>query len=101
MYLLGSVAEMTGDMHHTIVSYEKVIAHNKNNHGAYIALGKIYQRQGNYQKAMERFHHLTQLNHTNGEYWAYLGYCFLMQKNVENAYTCYQHALYHVTKAMT
>ena len=93
---LGAIAEMTGDLDHTIRSYEKVLAHNNTNTQALMSVGTCYEKAEEFSKAGEYFHVLVGLNNANGDAWGHLGYCFLMQNDLQNSYTAYQHALYHI-----
>lgn len=93
---LGAIAEMTDDIDQTILAYEKVLTHNRMNTHALMAIATCYEKAEDFHKAGEYFHHLVNINNVSGDAWAHLGYCFLMTNDLQNSYTAYQHALYHV-----
>ncbi|KAH6917664.1 TPR-containing protein Mql1 [Coprinopsis sp. MPI-PUGE-AT-0042] len=48
----------------------------------------------NYPKAIEYFQRVLSLQEDNGEVWSALGHCYLMQDDLQKAYSAYQQALY-------
>ncbi|EAU93324.2 TPR-containing protein Mql1 [Coprinopsis cinerea okayama7 len=48
----------------------------------------------NYPKAIEYFQRVLALQEDNGEVWSALGHCYLMQDDLQKAYSAYQQALY-------
>jgi glucose repression mediator protein len=47
-------------------------------------------------KAVEYFLRILNVEDTNGEIWGAVGHCYLMMDDLQNAYTAYQKALYHL-----
>lgn len=97
--ILGSLAEMMGDDELMYQSYEKVLSHNRMNSKALMTLGLACEKQNHFAKAADCYHLLVSANSSHGNAWSHLGYCYLMQNDLQNAYTAYQHALYYLPNA--
>ncbi|KAG6333438.1 hypothetical protein ID866_5652 [Astraeus odoratus] len=92
--LIGRVAEQMGDLEHAITAYENAIRHNPLSLSGLTQVAGIARIKENYPKAVEYFQRVLQLQEDNGEVWSALGHCYLMQDDLQKAYSAYQQALY-------
>ena len=60
------------------------------------AISCILRTKEQFPKAIEYLQNILKLDPTNGETWGSLGHCHLMMDNLQEAYTSYQQALYHL-----
>ena len=47
-------------------------------------------------QAVDYFQRVLNLQRENGDVWSALGHCYLMQDDLQNAYSAYQQALYYL-----
>ncbi|KAI9566990.1 TPR-like protein [Boletus coccyginus] len=92
--LIGRVAEQMGDLEHAITAYENALRHNPISLPGLSQVAGIARVKENYPKAIEYFQRVLQLQEDNGEVWSALGHCYLMQDDLQKAYSAYQQALY-------
>ncbi|KAJ8587914.1 TPR-like protein [Rhizopogon salebrosus TDB-379] len=92
--LIGGVAEQMGDLEHAITAYENALRHNPMSLSGLTQVAGIARIKENYPKAVEYFQRVLQLQEDNGEVWSALGHCYLMQDDLQKAYSAYQQALY-------
>ncbi|KAI6137040.1 TPR-like protein [Pisolithus sp. B1] len=92
--LIGRVAEQMGDLEHAITAYENALRHNPLSLSGLTQVAGIARIKENYPKAIEYFQRVLQLQEDNGEVWSALGHCYLMQDDLQKAYSAYQQALY-------
>lgn len=92
--LIGRVAEQMGDLEHAITAYENALRHNPMSLSGLTQVAGIARIKENYPKAVEYFQRVLQLQEDNGEVWSALGHCYLMQDDLQKAYSAYQQALY-------
>ncbi|KAG9310296.1 TPR-like protein [Chiua virens] len=92
--LIGRVAEQMGDLEHAITAYENALRHNPMSLSGLTQVAGIARIKENYPKAIEYFQRVLQLQEDNGEVWSALGHCYLMQDDLQKAYSAYQQALY-------
>ncbi|KAH7907526.1 TPR-like protein, partial [Hygrophoropsis aurantiaca] len=92
--LIGRVAEQMGDLEHAITAYENALRHNPMSLPGLTQVAGIARIKENYPKAVEYFQRVLQLQEDNGEVWSALGHCYLMQDDLQKAYSAYQQALY-------
>ncbi|KAF6765927.1 TPR-containing protein Mql1 [Ephemerocybe angulata] len=85
--LIGRVAEQMNDHEHALSAYENALRHNPM---SLVSLGS----KKNYPKAIDYFQRVLSLQEENGEVWSALGHCYLMQDDLQKAYSAYQQALY-------
>ncbi|KAG9098698.1 glucose repression mediator protein [Ceratobasidium sp. UAMH 11750] len=71
------------DLDRALAAYEHAIRHNPR------SIAGI-------TRAVEHFQRVLSLQLENGDVWSALGHCFLMQDNLQNAYSTYQQALYYL-----
>ncbi|KAG6831633.1 hypothetical protein H0H92_008710 [Tricholoma furcatifolium] len=92
--LIGRVAEQMGDMEHALTAYENALRHNPMSVSGLTQVAGIFRIKENYPRAVEYFQRVLSLQEDNGEVWSALGHCYLMQDDLQKAYSAYQQALY-------
>ncbi|KAF8624772.1 hypothetical protein AX15_005663 [Amanita polypyramis BW_CC] len=92
--LVGRVAEQMGDLDHALAAYENALRHNPMSLAGLTQVASIARIKENYPKAVEFFQRALSLQEDNGEVWSALGHCYLMQDDLQKAYSAYQQALY-------
>ncbi|KAK7468464.1 glucose repression mediator protein, variant 2 [Stygiomarasmius scandens] len=92
--LIGRVAEQMGDLEHALNAYENALRHNPVSLSGLTQVAGIARIKENYPKAIEFFQRVLNLQEENGEVWSALGHCYLMQDDLQKAYSAYQQALY-------
>ncbi|KAK2462104.1 hypothetical protein APHAL10511_006567 [Amanita phalloides] len=92
--LVGRVAEQMGDLDHALAAYENALRHNPMSLPGLTQVASIARIKENYPKAVEFFQRALNLQEDNGEVWSALGHCYLMQDDLQKAYSAYQQALY-------
>ncbi|KAF8640372.1 hypothetical protein AX17_000043 [Amanita inopinata Kibby_2008] len=92
--LVGRVAEQMGDLDHALAAYESALRHNPMSLPGLTQVASIARIKENYPKAVEFFQRVLTLQDDNGEVWSALGHCYLMQDDLQKAYSAYQQALY-------
>ncbi|KAI9512315.1 TPR-like protein [Russula earlei] len=92
--VIGSVAEQMGDLEHAATAYENALRHNPMSIPGLTQVAGIARIKENYPMAVEYFQRVLALQQDNGEIWSALGHCYLMQDDLQKAYSAYQHALY-------
>ncbi|KAJ6125688.1 TPR-like protein [Penicillium sp. IBT 18751x] len=93
---IGSLTELMGDLDGAMTSYEQALRHNQWSIPAMNAISCILRTKELFPKAIEYLQNILKLDPTNGETWGSLGHCHLMMDNLQEAYTSYQQALYHL-----
>ncbi|KAF8060933.1 TPR-like protein [Lyophyllum atratum] len=92
--LIGRVAEQMGDLEHALTAYENALRHNPMSLSGLTQVAGIFRIKENYPRAVEYFQRVLSLQEDNGEVWSALGHCYLMQDDLQKAYSAYQQALY-------
>lgn len=93
---IGSLSELMGDLDGAMGSYEHALRHNQWSIPAMSAIAQILRTREQFPKAIEYLQTILKLDPQNGEAWSNLGHCHLMMDNLQEAYTSYQQALYHL-----
>ncbi|KAF8887712.1 hypothetical protein BD779DRAFT_1672540 [Infundibulicybe gibba] len=91
--LIGRVAEQMGDLEHALSAYENALRHNPMSLAGLTQVAGIARIKENYPKAVDYFQRVLSLQEENGEVWSALGHCYLMQDDLQKAYSAYQQAL--------
>ncbi|QRV91558.1 general transcriptional corepressor ssn6 [Ceratobasidium sp. AG-Ba] len=94
--LIGAVAEQMNDLDRALSAYEHAIRHNPHSIAGLTQIAGIARARENYPTAIEYFQRVLSLQRENGDVWSALGHCFLMQDDLQNAYSAYQQALYYL-----
>ncbi|KIJ24784.1 hypothetical protein M422DRAFT_77150 [Sphaerobolus stellatus SS14] len=92
--LIGAVAEQMQDLDRAQQAYEHALRHNPHSINALMQLAGIARVRENYNKAVEYFQRVIQIQSDHGEAWSAIGHCYLMQDELQKAYSAYQQALY-------
>ncbi|PHH68080.1 hypothetical protein CDD82_859 [Ophiocordyceps australis] len=90
---IGSFSELLRVPDEAMHAYERALQANPNSTAAMNAIGMLLKGREAFDKALEFFRAITQIEPTNGEAWGNLGHCFLMTESLQKAYDSYQHAL--------
>lgn len=85
-----------GDLDGAMNAYEQALRHNQWSIPAMNAISCILRTKEQFPKAIEYLQNILKLDPTSGETWGSLGHCHLMMDNLQEAYTSYQQALYHL-----
>ncbi|KAJ5232443.1 Translation elongation/initiation factor/Ribosomal beta-barrel [Penicillium chermesinum] len=93
---IGSLTELMGDLDGAMNAYEQALRHNQWSVPAMNAISCILRTKEQFPKAIEYLQNILKLDPTSGETWGSLGHCHLMMDNLQEAYTSYQQALYHL-----
>lgn len=114
-FAIGSLTELMGDLEGAMNAYEQALRHNQWSIPAMNAISCILRTKEQFAKAVEYLQNILKLDPTSGETWGSLGktyshwcaalgnqltmaagHCHLMMDNLQDAYTSYQQALYHL-----
>ncbi|KAL2832945.1 hypothetical protein BDW59DRAFT_138952 [Aspergillus cavernicola] len=93
---IGSLTELMGDLDGGMNAYEQALRHNQWSIPAMNAISCILRTREQFPKAIEYLQNILKLDPGSGETWGSLGHCYLMMDNLQEAYTSYQQALYHL-----
>ncbi|PKY01407.1 putative transcriptional corepressor Cyc8 [Aspergillus campestris IBT 28561] len=93
---IGSLTELMGDLEGAMNAYEQALRHNQWSIPAMNAISCILRTKEQFPKAVEYLQNILKLDSGSGETWGSLGHCHLMMDNLQEAYTSYQQALYHL-----
>jgi tetratricopeptide (TPR) repeat protein len=85
-----------GDLEGAMNAYEQALRHNQWSVPAMNAISCILRTKEQFPKAIEYLQNILKLDPSSGETWGSLGHCHLMMDNLQEAYTSYQQALYHL-----
>ena len=85
-----------GDTEGALTAYEHALRHNQYSIPAMSAIACILRTRESFPKAIEYLQNIIKLDPTNGDSWGNLGHCYLMIDNLQEAYSAYQQALYHL-----
>ncbi|KAL6867952.1 hypothetical protein J3F83DRAFT_82544 [Trichoderma novae-zelandiae] len=90
---IGSFSELLRVPEEAMHAYERALQANPNSTAAMSAIGMLLKGREAFDKALEFFRAIVQLDQNNGEAWGNLGHCYLMTENLQKAYDAYQQAL--------
>ncbi|KAM0348423.1 hypothetical protein ACHAPU_004396 [Fusarium lateritium] len=90
---IGSCSELLRNQDEAMQAYERALQANPNSTTAMNAIGLLLKTREAFDKALEFFRAIVQLDQNNGEAWGNLGHCYLMTENLQKAYDAYQQAL--------
>lgn len=85
-----------GDTEGALTAYEHALRHNQYSIPAMSAIACILRTRESFPKAIEYLQNIIKLDPSNGDAWGNLGHCYLMIDNLQEAYSAYQQALYHL-----
>ncbi|KAK5997032.1 General transcriptional corepressor ssn6 [Cladobotryum mycophilum] len=90
---IGSFSELLRVPDEAMHAYERALQANPSSTSAMNAIGMLLKGREAFDKALEFFRAIVQLDQNNGEAWGNLGHCYLMTENLQKAYDAYQQAL--------
>ncbi|KAF2839640.1 TPR-like protein [Patellaria atrata CBS 101060] len=93
---MGTVSEMMGDSENALASYEHALRQNQWSVPAMNAISCLLRSKERFPQAVEYLQLILKVEPNNGEVWGSLGHCFLMMDELQQAYSAYQQALYHL-----
>ncbi|KFH48705.1 General transcriptional corepressor-like protein [Hapsidospora chrysogenum ATCC 11550] len=96
---IGSFSELLRVPDEAMHAYERALQANPNSTAAMNAIGMLLKGREAYDKALEFFRAIVQVEPGNGEAWGNLGHCYLMSENLQKAYDAYQQALVNLRDA--
>ena len=93
---LGALSEMMGELDGATQAYERAMTFNQRSVPAMLAISCILRAKDQFTAAVEYLRQILIVEPTNGEVWSSLGHCYLMMDDLQQAYSAYQQALYHL-----
>ncbi|KAI9707847.1 MAG: hypothetical protein M1820_004453 [Bogoriella megaspora] len=93
---IGQLSELMGDLEGATQAFEQALRHNMNSVQAMQAISCILRTKDQFPAAVEYLRNILKLEPNNGETWSSLGHCYLMMDDLQQAYSAYQQALYHL-----
>lgn len=93
---IGQVSELIGDTEGATQAYERAMIHNQWSVPAMLAISQLLRSKDQFTAAVEYLRQILNIEKTNGEVWSSLGHCYLMMDDLQQAYSAYQQALYHL-----
>lgn len=94
---LGALSEQMLDFDGAIQCYEQALRHNAWSVPAMQGIACILRTKDQFPAAVEYLRMILKVDPNNGEVWGSLGHCYLMMDDLQQAYSAYQQALYHLT----
>lgn len=93
---LGTLSEMMGELDGATQSYERALTFNPRSVPAMLAISCLLRAKDQFTAAVEYLRNILMVEPSNGEVWSSLGHCYLMMDDLQQAYSAYQQALYHL-----
>ncbi|KAJ1922271.1 glucose repression mediator protein [Mycoemilia scoparia] len=93
---LGTIAELMGDVEKALTYYESALRHNPYSIPALTQIASLYRQREEFEKAVDFFQRIINIDNSNGEIWGAIGNCYLMMDELPKAYQAYQQAIYHL-----
>jgi glucose repression mediator protein len=93
---LGQLSETMGELDGATQSYERAMNFNPRSVPAMLAISCILRSRDQFTAAVEYLRQIIIIEPANGEVWSSLGHCYLMMDDLQQAYSAYQQALYHL-----
>jgi glucose repression mediator protein len=93
---LGALSEMMGELDGATQAYERAMTFNQRSVPAMLAISCILRAKDQFTPAVEYLRNILVVEPTNGDVWSSLGHCYLMMDDLQQAYSAYQQALYHL-----
>ncbi|KAI9592499.1 hypothetical protein BDF19DRAFT_425315 [Syncephalis fuscata] len=96
---LGSIADQMQEFDRAISCFESALRHNPYSVPALTKIGVLCKSRNQFQRAVEYFQRIINVDSNNGEIWGLLGHCYLLMDDLQKAYNAYQQALYLLPNA--
>ncbi|KAJ2885910.1 glucose repression mediator protein [Coemansia aciculifera] len=93
---IGSLAELMSEHERALVAYDNALRYNPYSQHALSQIANIYRGREDFEKAVEYFQRIVNIDSTNGETWGAIGNCYLMLDEMPKAYHAYQQAIFHL-----
>ncbi|KAK3669581.1 glucose repression mediator protein [Recurvomyces mirabilis] len=93
---LGQLSELMGELDGATQCYERAMSFNQWSVPAMLSISCILRSKDQFTAAVEYLRQIIKIDPTNGEVWSSLGHCYLMMDDLQQAYSAYQQALYHL-----
>ncbi|KAF2718472.1 TPR-like protein [Polychaeton citri CBS 116435] len=93
---IGNLSETMGDLDGATQAYEHAMNFNQWSVPAMMAISYILRSKDQFTAAVEYLRQILKVEQNNGEVWSSLGHCYLMMDDLQQAYSAYQQALYHL-----
>ncbi|KAJ2551807.1 glucose repression mediator protein [Coemansia sp. RSA 1933] len=93
---IGSISEFMNEPDRALAAYDSALRHNPYSQTALTQIANIYRSREDFDKAVEYFQRIVNIDATNGETWGAIGNCYLMLGELPKAYQAYQHAIMHL-----
>ena len=93
---LGQLSELMGELDGATQAYERAMNFNQWSVPAMLAISCILRSKDQFTAAVEYLRQIIKIEPANGEVWSSLGHCYLMMDDLQQAYSAYQQALYHL-----
>lgn len=93
---IGQASEALGDYDGASHAYERAMVHNQWSVRAMLAISCILRAKEQFTAAVEYLRNILKIESQNGDVWSSLGHCYLMMDDLQQAYSAYQQALYHL-----
>ncbi|KAJ1765940.1 glucose repression mediator protein [Coemansia sp. RSA 2526] len=96
---IGTLSEVMGEHDRALAAYDNALRHNPYSQPALTQIANIHRSREEFDKAVEYFQRIINIDGTNGEIWGAIGNCYLMLDDLPKAYQAYQHALNSLEEA--
>jgi hypothetical protein len=96
---LGAIADQMQDYDRAISCFESALRHNPYSVPALTKIGVLCKSRNQFQRAVEYFQRIINVDNNNGGIWGLLGHCYLLMDDLQKAYNAYQQALYLLPNA--
>ncbi|KAF2273368.1 TPR-like protein [Westerdykella ornata] len=96
---LAQMFEQLEDFDQAHQCYEQALKYNNWSIPAMLGIATILRNRDAFSQASEYYRTVTKIDPSNGEAWGSLGHCYLMDDNLQQAYTAYQNALFNLPDA--
>ncbi|KAG9383308.1 TPR repeat-containing protein [Pyrenophora tritici-repentis] len=93
---MGSLSEQMQDYDGAMQCYEQALKFNQWSVPAMQGIACILRTKDAFPAAVEYLRTILKVDSTNGDVWGSLGHCYLMMDDLQQAYSAYQQALYHL-----
>ncbi|KAJ1850361.1 glucose repression mediator protein, partial [Coemansia sp. RSA 2703] len=93
---IGSLSEMMSEPERALAAYDSALRHNPYSQPALTQIANIYRAREEFEKAVDFFQRIVNIDTTNGEIWGAIGNCYLMLDELPKAYQAYQQAIIHL-----
>ncbi|KAJ2161674.1 glucose repression mediator protein [Coemansia sp. RSA 552] len=93
---IGTLAESMNEPERAMTAYDNALRHNPYSQAALTQIANIYRGREEFEKAVDFFQRIVNIDNENGEIWGAIGNCYLMLDELPKAYNAYQQAIIHL-----